>query len=180
MDNQIEFSDEDRKQFEQWKATQKNKELALSLPSGITKIEVQAEKVESLPKKEKKPRTEKQIQALQKMREALLTKRKEHNEKKTEHTEQYKLKMQEAEEKADVIRELHPTAKVVVKSRVGRPKGRKNLPTDPTPYQSDAEEEEETEGSREPPRNKTLPPKPKENLPRMSALEMYLRKLNGF
>jgi hypothetical protein len=165
----MDFSEEEKKQFDLWKSSQKN----------ITKIEVQADKVEPLPKKEKKPRTEKQIEATKRMREALLSRRKDHNEKKTEHSDLYKQKMQEAQEKADVIRELNPDVKVVVKSRVGRPKGRKNLPTDPTPYQSDAEDEDEIE----PPKNRTLKPKQSQlvvHQPRMSSLEMYMRKLNGY
>ena len=161
--------EDDKKEYELWKASK----------NSITKIEVQAEQIEPLPKKEKKPRSEKQIEACKKMREALLSRRKEHNEKKTEHTEQYKIKMLEANEKADQIRELNPKVKVVVKSKVGRPRGAKNPPVNPTPYQSDNEEEEVV------PRNKTLRQQVqpnKQNNPKGVALlpmEIYLRKLNG-
>jgi hypothetical protein len=163
------MTEDEKNEFELWKASKNN----------ITKIEVQADKIEPLPKKEKKPRTDKQIEATKKMREALLNRRKEHNNKKTEHTEQYKMKMLEAEEKADKIRELNPNAKVIVKSRIGRPRGVKNPPVDPTPYQSDNDDDE---AEMIPPRNKTLKPRESQlivNKPNISAMEMWLRKLNG-
>jgi hypothetical protein len=176
----MEFTDDDRKEYELWKASK----------NSITKIEVQAEKVDPLVKKEKKPRTEKQLEATKRMREALLTRRKDHNEKKTEHSEQYKIKMLEAHEKADQIRELNPNAHVVVKSKVGRPRGVKNPPVDPTPYQSDEEEEAEriapepkkiTRHQPTAPRSTPTPRNDSRDLvPRMSPLEMYLRKLNGY
>jgi len=164
----MDLTEDERKEYDAWKATKNN----------ITQIEVQAEKVEPLPKKQPKPRTEKQLEATKRMRDALLTRRKEHNEKKTEHSDMYKQKMDEAFQKAEQIKEINPRAKVVVKSSVGRPKGVKNKPTDPTPAQSESEEEEEPKLP-----NKIQPkiPKPisipKQN--RISNVEEYLRRLNG-
>jgi len=147
------------KEFEEWKKAK----------GTITKIEVKPEPVEPLPKKEKKPRTEKQIEATRRMRDALATNRKEHNTKKTEHTELYQKSMEVAREKADTIKELVPMAKVVVKSRVGRPKGSKNPPTDPTPCQSDDDE---------PPRKPiVIPTKP---VLKKSPLQLYIESLNRY
>ena len=164
MDPELEMQ---LKEFEDWKKAKAN----------ITKIEVKPEPVEPLPKKEKKPRTEKQIEATRRMREALSTNRKEHNTKKTEHTELYQKSMEVAREKADTIKELVPMAKVVVKSRVGRPKGSKNPPTDPTPCQSDNEEEELPKKSIQPKKPIVIPTKP---VLTKSPLQLYLESLNRY
>lgn len=165
------LTDDERKQYDDWKASKNH----------ITKIEVQAEKIEHIPK-EKKPRTEKQLEATKRMREALSTKRKDHNDKKTEHTELYKQKMTEAYEKADKIKELVPNAKLVVKSRVGRPKGVKNNPIEPTPAVSD-DDEEELIVTAPIVKERTVPiKKPVGKLitpHNISSVDAYLRKLNG-
>jgi hypothetical protein len=81
-----------------------------------------------------------------------------------------------AQEKADKIKEVLPTAKVVVKSRVGRPKGTKNPPTEPTPAQSESEEDEERPVVSKV--KKPLPTRPIE-IRRVSNIQDYLDRLNG-
>jgi len=164
----MEFTDDDRKEYELWKSSKNN----------ISKIEVQAEKIEPVVK-EKKPRTEKQLEATKRMREALSSRRKEHNEKKTEHTDLYKQKMVEAYEKADKIKEMVPNAKIVVKSKVGRPKGVKNSSVIPTPAISD-DDDEEVE-IKQPVRRAPLAKPVGKTITsqNISLVDEYLRKLNG-
>jgi hypothetical protein len=169
-DDELKRVSDEIKQYEAWKLAQKQ----------INKVELKAEKVEK-PVKEKKERTEKQKEATARMREALLTRRKDHNEKKTEHTEQYQKKIEETKERASKLKEAYPELNVVVKSSVGRPKGVKNPPTDPTPYISD--EEDAPVPSRV---NKPLPTKPIKLVNRTMAsvnqdlMSAYLSRLNNF
>ena len=164
----MELTDDERKEFDSRKSSKNN----------ITKIEVQAEKIEPVVK-EKKQRTEKQLAATARMREALSSRRKEHNEKKTEHTDLYKQKMVEAYEKADKIKEMVPNAKIIVKSKVGRPKGVKNSSILPTPAISD-DEEEEVEIKQPVRKVPITKPVGKALTPyNISLVDEYLRKLNG-
>ena len=160
------MTDDDRKEYEAWKATKSN----------ITKIEVKPEAVPDLPKKEKKPRTEKQLEATRRMREGLAKRRAEGQDTKREHSEAFQKSMSVAQEKADKIKEVLPTAKVVVKSRVGRPRGAKNPPTDPTPAQSESEEDEPAPVSSR--IKKPIPSRPIE-IRRVSNIQDYLDRLNG-
>jgi len=163
------MSDDERKElkeFEAWKATK----------SAITKIEVKPEPVPEPPKKEKKPRTEAQIEATRRMREGLAKRREEGQDTKREHSQAFQKTMSIAQEQADKIKEVLPMAKVVVKSRVGRPKGTKNPPTDPTPAQSESEEEEERPVVSKV--KKPLPTRPIE-IRRVSNIQDYLDRLNG-
>lgn len=169
-DDEVKRVSDEIKQYEAWKLAQKQ----------INKVELKAEKVEK-PVKEKKERTEKQKEATARMREALLTRRKDHNEKKTEHTEQYQKKIEETKERASKLKEAYPELNVVVKSSVGRPKGVKNPPSDPTPYISD-EEDAPVKSVH----NKPLPTKPVKLVNRTMAsvnqdlMSAYLSRLNNF
>lgn len=169
-DDDLKRISDEIKQFEAWKLAQKQ----------INKVELKAEKVEQ-PVKEKRERTEKQKEATARMREALLTRRKDHNEKKTEHTEQYQKKIEETKEKASKLKEAYPDLKVVVKSSVGRPKGVKNPPTDPTPYISDEEDAPTKSVSSKPLKSKPIKmvnhSMASVNQDLMSA---YLSRLNNF
>ena len=169
------FNKDDRKEFEEWKKARGN----------ITKIEIKPEAVADKPvmRKEKKVRTEKQVQAFQKMREALLKKREDNTDIKHTHSKKYNEEMNRAYEKADKVKELIPDAKVVVKSHVGRPKGRKTVKEAPTPAIESDDEEEDKPIS---PVNK-LPPKApalkRSNTvvsSHFNTLNDYLRKLNGY
>lgn len=162
-DDDLKRISDEIKQFEAWKLAQKQ----------INKVELKAEKVEQ-PVKEKRERTDKQKEATARMREALLTRRKDHNEKKTEHTEQYQKKIEETKEKASKLKEAYPDLKVVVKSSVGRPKGVKNPPTDPTPYISDTEEEPK------PKAKPKLPPRQSIASVNQDLMSAYLSRLNNF
>jgi len=155
------------KEFKAWKAFKNN----------IAKVEMKPDKVEPMEKiqKEKKPRTQAQIEATARMREALANNRKATNTKKTEHTEKYKQTMKEVDEKADKFRELNPDVKVVVKSRIGRPKGQKNLPVEPTPMGSDDEEEEQAYKEQ-----KKLVKQVKKEVIHRSSLDDYMARLNGY
>jgi hypothetical protein len=159
------------KQFEAWKLAQKQ----------INKVELKTEKIEKV-EKPKKERTEKQKEATARMREALLTRRKDHNDKKTEHTEEYQKKIEETKEKAHKLKQAYPDLNVVVKSSVGRPKGVKNPPVDPTPYISDEEDAPVKSVV-----NKPLPTKPIKKLVNHSLatvnqdlMSAYLSRLNNF
>ena len=160
---------DEMKEFKAWKTFKNN----------IAKVELKPDKVEPMERiqKEKKPRTQAQIDATARMREALLTCRKATNTKKTEHTEKFKQTLKEVDEKADKIRELNPDIKVVVKSRIGRPKGQKNLPVKPTPMGSDDEEEEQVYKEQ-----KALVKQVKAEtraVVHRSSLDNYMAKLNG-
>lgn len=161
----MEMTDDERKEFDAWKSTKSN----------ITKIEVKPDPVPDLPKKEKKPRTEKQLEATRRMLEGLAKRRAEGQDTKREHSDAFKKSMTIAQEKADTIKEVLPTAKVVVKSRVGRPKGAKNPPTDPTPAQSESDDEERpiTAKIKKPIQSKPI------DLRRVSNIQDYLDRLNG-
>jgi len=165
------FTEEDRKEFEEWKKARVN----------ITKIEIKPEAVADKPvmRKEKKVRTEKQVQAFQKMREALVKKREDNTDIKNTHSKKYNEEMNKAYEKAEKVKELIPDAKVVVKSHVGRPKGRKTVKEAPTPaIQSEDEEEEETKPNS--PVKKPVLKRMKAVVPsNFNALNDYLKKLNG-
>jgi hypothetical protein len=120
-------------------------EEMVTVPKKLLKdatIVVRPEKVEEKPK-EKKPRTEKQLAATARMRDAL-AKRREGGKQEygaTKHTEAYKESIQKAEEKAEKIKE-EVGVNVVVKKPAGRPKGSKIVKEAPTPhYQSEEEEE---------------------------------------
>jgi hypothetical protein len=162
----MEMTDDERKEYEAWKASKSN----------ITKIEVKPEVVPDLPKKEKKPRSEAQIEATRRMREGLAKRRADGQDTKREHSEAFQKTMSIAQEKADKIKEVLPMAKVVVKSRVGRPKGTKNAPTDPTPAQSESDEEEERPVISKV--KKPIPSRPIE-IRRVSNIQDYLDRLNG-
>jgi len=161
----MEMTDDERNEYAAWKASK----------SSITKIEIKPEPVPDLPKKEKKPRTEKQMEATKRMREGLEKRRVEGNDKKREHSESFQKVMAVANERAEEIKKVLPEAKVVVKTRVGRPKGTKNPPTDPTPAQSESDDE-----------NTPRPVKPKPSKPKpilvknVSTVQDYLRRLNGY
>ena len=169
------FTEDDRKEFEEWKKARVN----------ITKIEIKPEIVADKPvmRKEKKVRTEKQVQAFQKMREALLKKREDNTDIKNTHSKKYNEEMNKAYEKADKVKELIPDAKVVVKSHVGRPKGRKTVKEAPTPaIQSDDDEEEDKPNSPVNKPAKAPPPLKRMNAvvpSNFNALNDYLKKLNG-
>jgi hypothetical protein len=160
----MEMTEDERKEYDAWKASK----------SSITKIEVKPESVPDLPKKEKKPRTEKQIEATKRMREGLEKRRVDGNDKKREHTEAFQKVMSVAQERADEIKKVLPEAKVVVKTRAGRPRGTKNPPVDPTPAQSESDEEDT------PVKPKPSKPSPVEQPSRkMSNVQEYLMRLNG-
>ena len=172
------FTEDDRREFDEWKKARVN----------ITKIEIKPEAVTDKPvmRKEKKVRTEKQVQAFQKMRDALLKKREDNTDIKHTHSKKYNEEMNRAYEKADKVKELIPDAKVVVKSHVGRPKGRKTIKEAPTPAIQSDEEEEDTPNSpvRKPAKEAKAPP-PLKRLNTVvpssfNTLHDYLRKLNGY
>ena len=103
-----------------------------------TRIEIKAE---PLPKKPKRPRSEAQIAATLKMREALAAANEKGIQRKAPiHTMQYEKKQEEAEEKATKIREKAPQAKVVVTAAVGRPRGSRTRREAPTPAVESDEE----------------------------------------
>ena len=156
------------KQYQAWRMAQKS----------INKVELKTEKIDNVVKqvKEKKPRTEAQLMATAKMRDALKTRHTGIENKKSEHSEKYQKKMEETQDKADKLKEAFPDLKVVVKSAVGRPKGVKNPPQDPTPYISDTEDEPKpiTVKTKKPLVGKTIA---SVNQDLMSA---YLNRLNNF
>jgi hypothetical protein len=163
----MEMTDDERKEYEAWKSSK----------SSITKIEVKPDHVPDLPKKEKKPRTEKQIEATNRMREGLAKRRIEGNDKKREHTEAFQKVMSVAQDRADEIKKVLPDAKVVVKTRAGRPRGTKNPPIDPTPAQSESESENDE------PRKPVKPTKSKpvdiQPTRKLTSVQEYLMRLNG-
>jgi hypothetical protein len=192
----MEFTEDDRKEFDDWKSKKNEVQKPVIDPeyeewkktkASITKIEIKPEKVEDKPvlRKEKKERTEKQIQAFQKMRKALDEKRQGNEIVKHEHSKKYKEEMDRAYEKADKVKEILPEAKVVVKSRVGRPKGRKTTVEAPTPVYQSEEDEEEHPQPEKPVRSvkqaKSPDHVPNQTFrPSFTTMNDYLRKLNGF
>ena len=152
------------KQYQAWRMAQKS----------INKVELKTEKIEPVVK-EKKPRSEAQLAA--RMREALKTRHTGIENKKSEHSEKYQKKMEETQEKADKLKEAFPDLKVVVKSAVGRPKGGKNAPQDPTPYISDTEDEPVKAVIKKPIVTKKLQSMASVNQDLMGA---YLNRLNNF
>lgn len=161
---------------------EKEEEEMITIPKKMLQhstLVVKPEKIEV--KKEKKPRTEKQIEATRRMREAL-EKRREGGKQEygvTKHSPEYKESIQKAEEQAEKLAE-ETGVKVVVKKQQGRPKGSKTIKEAPTPaYVSEEDEEEEDE----PPQRKVEAKKPvvikngkKQNLSRPLT---YLERLNA-
>lgn len=159
----------DIREYEAWKAS-RNQIKSIELKSDPIPI---PEKV-----KPKKERTEKQLAATARMREALMTNRSATNTKKTEHTEQYQKNIEETKTKASELQKVFPSAKITVKSAVGRPKGSKNPPVDPTPYVSDTEDDI-------PPSRvvKKVPPRKEQQsivCVNENLMNSYLSKLNNF
>lgn len=159
----------DIREYEAWKASRNQ----------IKSIELKSEPMPIPVPKEKKPRTQKQLDATQRMRDALMNNRSATNTKKTEHTEQYQKNIEETKTKASELQKVFPDAKITVKSNVGRPKGSKNPPLDPTPYQSDVDDD-----APRPTPKKKIPPRQQpqqQPLERIneSLMNSYLSKLNG-
>jgi hypothetical protein len=95
--------------------------------------------------KEKKPRSEAQLAATARMREALALRREKGKSEygATVHSDEYKKSVIEAEDTASRIT-LETGIKTVVKKPAGRPRGSRLVKEAPTPYvASDNEEEEE-------------------------------------
>lgn len=96
--------------------------------------------------KEKKPRSEAQLAATARMREAL-AKRREKGKSEygaTVHSDEYKKSVIEAEDTASRIT-LETGIKTVVKKPAGRPRGSRLVKEAPTPYVPSDNEEEEDE-----------------------------------
>jgi hypothetical protein len=98
-----------------------------------TTLVVKPEKVVKV--KEKKPRSEAQLAATARMREALALRRSEGKKEygATVHSDEYKKSIAEAEEMADKLT-LTTGIKTVVKKPAGRPKGSRVVKEAPTPY----------------------------------------------
>lgn len=166
------MEEEDKKQFEEWKKTK----------GSISKIVLKSEKPASekveKPDKPKRERSEKQKATVVKMREALEAKRKLGPTKHV-HSVEYKKEMDDAYEQADKVQELLPNAKIIVKSRVGRPKGRiiKETPTPAVVSDSEEEYQEEIKPSKVVKPSRQLKVETGRQLP--CAVLDYMRKLNG-
>ena len=169
----MEFSEEDKKAFEEFK----------KIKSKISHIEIRPEPNPPKPVKEKKPRTEKQQQAFVKMREALQKKRDTTVDSKNEVSKAQKARLAKAYDDADKVKEILPHSNVVVKNVKGRPRGSKQAM--PTPaYESDPELEDMPE--LEPIKEETAKVLPKLKRVNTKApmtvedqMSLYMRKLNG-
>lgn len=166
-------SEEDKKAFEEFKKMR---------AGAVTHVEIRPEPTPPKPVREKKPRSEKQQEAFQKMRQALQTKRETAQEVKHETSKAQKAKLDKAYEEADKLKEILPLANVVVKSSKGRPRGSKN--SRPTPaYESDPELEDMP--SLEPIKEETAKVLPKKKVASHvpvkveDQMSLYMRKLNG-
>jgi hypothetical protein len=117
--------------------------LPRSVMEGATLV-VKPEKVIKV--KEKKPRSEAQLAATARMREALAIRRSEGVREygATVHSDEYKKSLDDAQEVADKLT-LTTGIKTVVKKPAGRPKGSRVVKEAPTPYAPSDEEEEEEE-----------------------------------
>lgn len=171
----MEFSESDVKDFYEWKKTKAN----------ISKIEIKPDIIEDKPvlRKEKKERTQKQIDACVKMREGLQKKRETNDNIKNTHSKQYNEKLDKAYEQADTVKDLLPSAKVVVKSHVGRPKGKKALLERPTPAVLSDDEEDIPKKENVTPqviRNKQRDEIKDGTAQLRDGMKEYLRKLNGY
>ena len=170
----MDFNDDDAKAFEEFKKMRKG---------AITKIEIRPEPNAPKPVREKKPRSEKQLQAFERMREALKKKHESSKGAKLEESQAYKAKMKQTHDEADKVKEILPNATVVVKNSKGRPRGVKN--SRPTPaYDSDPELEEmpplepiEEETVKVLPKLKRVNTKPPMTVE--DQMLLYMKKLNG-
>lgn len=100
--------------------------------------------------KEKKPRSEAQLAATARMREALALRREKGKSEygATVHSDEYKKSVIEAEDTASRIT-LETGIKTVVKKPAGRPRGSRLVKEAPTPYVPSDNEEEEEEAAEE-------------------------------
>jgi hypothetical protein len=177
-------SEDDRKAFEEFKKMR---------AGAVSHVEIRPESNPPKPPKEKKPRSEKQQLAFQKMREALQKKRENGVEVKNEVSKGQKAKLDKAYEEAEKVKEILPLANVVVKSSKGRPRGSKN--SRPTPaYESDPELEDMPplepieETAKVLPKKKAVKPAVTvqdqmvhalKHLAPEDQMSVYMRKLNG-
>lgn len=166
-------------------------EEMVSIPKRLLKtstIVVKPDQVKTEPKpvKEKKPRSEKQLEATKRMRESLLKKREEGTIKygTTKQSPEYKEKLNEAYKVAETLRENGSV--VVVKRSSGRPKGTKVVHEAPTPavYSDNEEDEDEPLEVKKKTLKKvltqSLPSKPKQKLALAPMRELsYIERLNA-
>ena len=189
-----EIDETDMAEYKKWKET-KHRIGTIVMKSENEVREATAD--DTKPAKPKRVQSEKQKANFLKMREAQMRKieeRKLSGEKQVfKPTKEHLQRQEKAHEEADKIRELVPDAKVIVKDKKGRPRG-KVMTVGPTPMVSDDDEDEEDEVKVNTIRQPSQPRPPVNDIRKKptrgvsakfdfvdpdSVLNKYLRSLNG-